>query len=103
MAILRFIAAAFLLVAVIALVQDGTRTMAGQGVVTTSVGEYWARTAPNTLKAAQAAVQRYSHAIVWNVLIAPILRIPGWMLLGALGLLLAFAGRRRRRVNIYAN
>jgi hypothetical protein len=103
MAILRFLAAAVLLVAVIALVQDGTRTMASQGVVTTSVGEYWARTAPSSHKAAQGAVQRYSHPIVWDVLISAILRVPGWMLLGALGALLAFAGRRRRRINIYAN
>jgi hypothetical protein len=103
MIILRFVAGVLLLVAVIALVYDGTGSLARGGPVTTSIGEHWSRLAPTSLKAAQGAVQRGSHPLVWDLVISRLLLLPTWMVLGTLGILLAYLGRRRRRVNIYAN
>jgi len=103
MAFLRFLAGAFLLVAVIAAVNDATRSLAANRVVTTSSYEQWSKLAPASLAAAQASVQRKTHPAVWNMGVRPILQLPTWGLLGLLGLILAYAGRRRRRVNIYAN
>jgi hypothetical protein len=48
-------------------------------------------------------VQRRSHPLVWDYGVAQILRVPTWGLFGLLGLLLGYAGRRRRRVDIFAN
>jgi hypothetical protein len=103
MALLRFVASVLLLIAVIALVYDGTRTLAGGGTVVTSTGEHWSKLAPASLKAAQGAVRRYSHPLVWDTFISRLLMLPAWALLGGLGVLFAYAGRRRRRVNVYAN
>ena len=50
---LRFFASVLLLIAVIAAVSDGTRTMAAERLVLTSTGEQWAKIAPNSLKNAQ--------------------------------------------------
>jgi hypothetical protein len=105
MIVLRFIAGLALLIAVIALVFDSTRMLpgGGSGIGVTSLGEHWGKLAPSTLKSAQTAVQRYSHPLVWDALIGTVLRLPTWIVFGLVGALFAYAGRRRRRVNIYAN
>jgi hypothetical protein len=103
MAALRFIAGILLLLAVIALVYDGTQTATAGHLITTSVGEFWAKLAPASLKATQSAVGRYTHPLVWEVLVRRMLLLPAWLLVCTVGALVAYAGRRRHRINIYAN
>ena len=100
---LRFFASLLLLIAVIAAVADGTRTMAAERLVVTSAGEHWGKIAPNSLKYAQTYVQRTAHPLVWDTGVRPLLLLPTWALFGGLGFLLAYIGRRRRRVNVFAN
>ena len=100
---LRFFAGLLLLIAVIAAVADGTRTMAAERLVVTSAGEQWGKIAPNSLKYAQTYVQRTVHPLVWDTAVRPLLLLPTWALFGGLGFLLAYIGRRRRRVNVFAN
>ena len=100
---LRFLAGAFLLVAVMAAVNDVTRSLAADKAVTISTYEHWSQLAPVTLAATRGAVENRTHPVVWNWGLAPLLRLPAWGLLGLLGLLCAYAGRRRRQVNIFAN
>jgi hypothetical protein len=101
--LLRFLAGVFLLVAVIAAVNDVTRSSAGDRVAAMSAYEHWSKLAPVTLAAARGAVQRNTHPLVWDWGLAPLLQLPAWGLFGVLGFLLAYAGRRRREVNIFAN
>jgi len=101
--LLRFLAGAFLLVAVIAAVNDATRSLAANRVVMLSTQEHWSKLAPGALTAAQGSVRRTTHPLVWDAGLARVLQLPAWGLLGLVGLILAYAGRRRRRVNIYAN
>ena len=102
-AFLRFLAGCLLLVAVIAAVDDFTRSQAAGRTVIASASEHWQRVSPVSLNNARNAVQRRSHPLVWDYGVAQILRVPTWGLLGFLGLLLGYAGRRRRRVEIFAN
>jgi hypothetical protein len=102
-AALRFLSSALLLIAVIAIVYDGTRTLAAHTLVLTSLGEHWAKLAPATLPAARSAVQRYAHPLVWEMGIGKLLLVPCWIVFGVLGLIVAYAGRRRRRINVFAN
>jgi hypothetical protein len=99
----RFLAGVFLLVAVIAAVFDGTRSLAAGSMVTTSLVEHWSSIAPATLSGAQATVSRVTHPLVWDLGVRKLLQVPTWALFAVLGLLFAFAGRRRRRVNVFAN
>jgi hypothetical protein len=99
----RFLAGTFLLIAVIAAVYDGTRTVAGGGFVMTSLLEHWSRIAPGLLASAQSGVGRALHPLVWNIGISRLLLVPAWAVFAALGVLCAYAGRRRRRVNVFAN
>ena len=105
MGFFRFLAGVLLLIAVIAAIYDGTRTLdskAGE-VTMTSLGEQWSKVAPVSHKNAQAAVRRYSHPLIWDALIQRLLHLPTWAVFGTLGLLVGYAGRRRRRVNVFAN
>jgi hypothetical protein len=100
---LRFFASVLLLVAVIAAVADGTRTLAAERLVLTSAGEQWSKIAPNSFRYAQTYVQRTTHPLVWETGVRTLLLLPTWALFGGLGFLLAYIGRRRRRVNVFAN
>jgi hypothetical protein len=102
--LLRFLAGVFLLVAVIAAVNDVTRSMtAATRLPAVSTYEHWSKLAPVTLAAARSAVQRRTHPLVWDPVLVTILGLPAWGLFGIAGFLLGYAGRRRREVNIFAN
>lgn len=104
MAALRFLAALFLLVATVALVSDATPWLTGTGSFTaTAFSEQWARVSPSSLKAAQEAVSRSAAPWVWDGLLGHLIGAPTFVLFGGLAVLLGYAGRRRRRVNIYQN
>jgi hypothetical protein len=103
LAVFRFLAGTFLLIAVIAAVYDGTRSLGTGGLAMTSLIEHWSRLAPALLNAAQGAVVRATHPLVWEMGLRKLLGVPAWAAFAALGLLCAYAGRRRRRVNVYAN
>jgi hypothetical protein len=100
---LRFLAAILLLVAVIAAVFDGTRSLAAHGLVMTSLFEHWSKLAPTLLNGAQGAVRRSTNPLVWDLGVAKLLSLPAWSVFAVLGMLAAYAGRRRRRTNIFAN
>jgi hypothetical protein len=99
---LRVLAAALLLGAAIAGVYDATRWLAGTGSVSTSLLDHWKNLAPSLLASAQTGVQRFAHPLVWDG-IAKLLALPAWAVLGGLGVLVGYAGRRRRRINVFAN
>jgi len=103
LAFFRFLAAVFLLIAVLAAVYDGTRTLAADKLVTTSLLEHWSTLAPTLLDTARGAVKRSTHPLVWDLGLGKILLLPAALVLLALGALFAYAGRRRRRVNVFAN
>jgi len=104
MAAMRFIASLFLLVAVIALVSDLTRAQLGAaGAPFTPMLKYVGDFAPSSLAGAQRAVQNNIHPFVWDPVLKSLLSLPAWASLGTIGLVLAYVGRRRRRVNIFTN
>lgn len=97
----RILAGLFLLIAILAAVTDVTRSNAAHGAVITSLLDHWRALAPQGLAAAQASARRVP--LLWEVVIRPPLLIPAWGLFGALGLLFAWLGRLRSKVNIFAN
>jgi hypothetical protein len=104
MAALRFVAGLFLLVAVTALVSDATRVQLGMpGPPSTPLLKHLSDFAPASLAAAQRAIQKNIHPVVWDPLLKSFLSVPAWASFGAIGVLLAYAGRHRARVNIYTN
>jgi hypothetical protein len=103
LAFFRFLAGVLLLIAVIAAVDDGTRSVAAGAFVSTPLAEHWSKIAPGLLAATQSAVSRATHPLVWELGMRRVLLVPTWALFAVLGLLFAFAGRRRRRINVFVN
>lgn len=102
--LLRFLARPLLIAAVVAIAYDGTRTLAGgSGLVITSLGDHWKHLSPNTLEALRHLLTTKLPAITWNMGLAPLLRMPAWLALGIVGLVLAWIGRRRKEVGIFIN
>jgi len=103
-AVLRLLVHPLLLIAVIALVYDGTRMLAGEpGLVTTSVAEHWAHLAPASFEGAKAAVSRRISPVVWDPFFMSALRLPAWLFFGLLALAASYAGRRQHQINVFAN
>ena len=103
MAVLRALAWIFLLVAMIALVGDLTRANTGGALVMTSSLAHWKSMAPQSLAAFSGFIQKLVHPVLWDPLMTRVLLLPAWLLIGAIGVMTALLGRRKRRVNIFAN
>lgn len=104
MAVLRFLASLFLLIAVVALVSDFTRAATrGETFVASSIASHWGAVAPGSLQSAKTVVSRATHPLVWNPLVTSVIEMPAFVLFGGLGLLCGIAGRRRERLNVFVN
>ena len=103
MAFLRALAGLLLLLAAISLISDLTRVSTGGQFTLIPALSHWKSMAPQSLTAVSTFVQKSLHPALWDPVLVRILALPVWLLVGALGLLLAIVGRKKRRVNIYAN
>ncbi|MDX2159572.1 MAG: hypothetical protein SFW09_23960 [Hyphomicrobiaceae bacterium] len=102
--LLRLIARPLLIAAVVALVYDGSRTLAGgSGFVVTSLIEHWQAYSPATLEAAKALVAAHIHPQAWEVGVLRVLQLPAWLVIGVLGMALSWIGRRRKEIAIFVN
>lgn len=102
--VVRVFSRLLLLVAVVALVDDATRTMAGSGgLVVTSVLDHWKAFSPASLETVQRTVATRLHPALWNSGLVLLLKLPTWLVLTALAVLLGQIGRRRRQTRVYAN
>ena len=103
MFVLRALAGLFLLLAAFAVAYDATRAGPGGSWIFLTLGQHWAQIAPAGIAAARATVQRVAHPLVWDPGIRVLLGMPASLAFATLGLLFGYLGRRRRRVNVFAN
>ena len=104
MVMLRIAARVLLVVALFALVSDGTRTLATDGgLVVTSLLEHWNDLAPASLETVKRTLSLKVHPALWDNVLARLFALPAWLVLGVIAVLLAYAARKRRRLNVYAN
>jgi hypothetical protein len=104
MAVLRFLAGLFLLVAVVALVADLTPRLAGTGhPPLTTIARIWNGLAPDSLATAKTFVSHKASPLAWNLVIANLINMPLAALAGGLALFCGYFGRRRRRIEIFTN
>ena len=102
----RFVGLWLIAGALVALVIDATKTIAASKFTVTALGEAWASIGMGSLMAAQEFVQQTLEPTVgrwlWDPLIQSILLLPAWVVLGAVGFLFTWLGRRRRIKVAYA-
>lgn len=101
---LRFVAALFALVAVVALVTDATPAWNGTGPFeATSVVGHWKELAPVSLEAARKTVTQSTPPWVWETVVTSILNLPTFVLFGLLAIVCGYLGRHRHHLKIHIN
>jgi hypothetical protein len=101
---LRIFARILLLVALIALVSDGTRTLANdRGIVVTSALAYWTELAPTMLETVKRTLSLKIHPLFWDAVLVPLLSLPAWLVLGGSAAIILYFARNRRETDIFAN
>ncbi|MGQ0673635.1 MAG: hypothetical protein ACT4N2_12270 [Hyphomicrobium sp.] len=104
MAVFRFLASLFLLIAVIALISDATPALNGTaGFVPTAIGRHIGDISPSTLEGAKTGITDSVVPWLWDAVVAPLLATPTFVLFGVLALATGYLGRRRHKINIYVN
>jgi len=86
----------------VALVVDGTRSIAASSLVLTSLRSAWASVAASSLTQVEAMVSAIAPW-AWTRVLAPVLDVPLFAVLAVLGLLLLAIGRRRTRSRFDTN
>jgi len=105
MMLLRVLGVWSLILAMVILTIDGTKSLAsseGQWIAT-PLGETWFKLHAPSLNTAQAAIERHVDPALWDPVILSILQVPSWIVFAVLGLLLYWLGRKRRRIDVYDN
>ncbi len=104
MMVFRLLGVWLMLLAVVALVYDGTRMLADNGALAfTPLGEHWFSIHPQSLNAAQAGIERHVAPFLWDPVMTTILLLPAWLVVGGLGALLYLLGYRRQRIDVFTN
>lgn len=91
----RLLATWFVGIALVLIVIDGTRMLAANAFLFTSLAETWAAIHASSLAGLQHAVETGLHPAIWQSLLKPLLDLPGWLIFGLPGLVFAFAGSKR--------
>jgi hypothetical protein len=102
----RFVGLWFVAGALVALVVDATKSIAASALTVTPLGLTFYALAPSTLISVQEFVQQkiepHIGGWLWDPVIQWILLLPTWAVLGAIGFLFTYLGRRRRVRTAYA-
>lgn len=98
----RFVGLWLIAGALVALVIDATRSVAGSHLAITPLGVAWSNISMASLMGAQEFVQRSIEPTlggwIWDPVIQTLLLLPTWIILGALGFLFTWLGSRHRRL-----
>ncbi|HWA20078.1 MAG TPA: hypothetical protein VG757_13895 [Devosia sp.] len=94
--LLRILGTFLIAVAVILLIIDGTRSLAANAIVMTSLGDTWTGINPQSLEQLRAFLATRFFGPLLEAVVSGLLGMPGWAVTGVPGVLLAWAGRSRR-------
>ena len=94
--LLRIIGTTLLAAALILVILDGTRSLGTNALVMTPLGETWRAIHADSLAGVQSFIESRFFGPLLEGLISAILALPGWVVLGVPGALLAWLGRSKR-------
>jgi len=82
------------LVVVLAML-DITRSITASSIVMTPLAESWVSISPASFEAAKQGVETWTMSFVWDPLLLSVLKLPSWLILGLLSVLLFWLGQHR--------
>jgi hypothetical protein len=94
--LLRIVGTLLIACAVILLIIDGTKSLAANGLVFTSLQATWTQINAQSLASVKDFLGSRLFGALLEVTVNFVLDLPGWAVLGVPGILLAWAGRSRR-------
>lgn len=94
--LLRLIGTWLIGMALILLIIDGTRSLAASAIVATPLEETWALLHAQSLTGLRQFVATRFFGPFLESIVAAILAMPGWVVLGVPGAFIAWLGRTRR-------
>jgi ABC-type phosphate transport system permease subunit len=94
--VFRFIGFFVLAAAFVALLYDGTKTIAADQISITPLEQIWAYLDATSLQRLKDAVSQSASVWVWDSLFATVLTAPAALVLAVLGALLMLIGRKKR-------
>ena len=96
--LLRFIGLWLLAGAFVALIIDGTGSIAGGNMRFTTFGRTWDNLHQESKPAVKAFVDRHAPPWVWTSVVQVVLDQPTWIVLGVVGAVLVLLGRKKARL-----
>jgi hypothetical protein len=94
--VFRFAGLWILAAGFVALVRDGTKSIAGNAVFVTRLAEDWNNIQASSLDSLKALIEGRAGASAWEFVSLYLLGAPTWLALGVVGSLLILFGRRKR-------
>jgi hypothetical protein len=98
----RFLGFLILAGGFIALVYDGTKSIAGSAFVFTPLGQIWTNVHSKSLQLLQPAIERHVAEWLWDPVVLNVLTAPAWLVFAILGAVLMVIGRKKRPLIGYA-
>ena len=92
----RFVGLWVLAAGFVALVRDGTKSIAGNTVLITNLVDDWNNVHDTSLESLRTLVERYAGAQVWEILSLYVLGAPTWLVLGIIGSIFILLGRKKK-------
>ena len=88
--------------AFVALLYDGTKSIAGSRIYLTKLGDTWNALHSTSLQLLQPAIERHLAEWLWDPVVLSVLTAPTWAVLGVLGVILLILGRKKEPLIGYA-
>jgi hypothetical protein len=92
----RFVGLWILAAGFVALVRDGTKSIAGNAVFITKLVDDWNNIQATSLDSLKTLVERYGGTSGWELAFTYVLAAPTWLVVGILGSILILIGRKKK-------
>ena len=100
--VFRFIGLWILAAGFVALVRDGTKSIAGNNLYLTSVRVLWDLINAGSLARLKPMLEPYANGYLWDPVMLGFLSAPSWAVLGIVGIVLMVFGRKKKPLIGYA-
>jgi len=94
--VFRFIGLWVLAAGFVALVRDGTKSIAANAVFITRLGEDWNNIHPTSQESLKVLLERHAGPWLWESAALYVLGAPSWLVLGIIGSIFILIGRKKK-------
>ena len=94
--VFRFVGLWILAAGFVALVRDGTKSIAGNALIVTNLAKDWTEIHETSLEQLKVLIERHAGPSIWELASAYLLGAPSWLVLGIIGSIFILIGRKKK-------